>query len=259
MDYFYQHLSSIPRLSIGELSAQLGVSSATLSRFARHVGYRDFKELKTAILEQTQEEPPAQKLFVTLDQPGTLDVAALLSHQQYCLAKTIENSSSAEAERAVEAMVSARKVFLYGKGAAHWLSGLLQFRLNRFSMQTVLLPGGGSELFEALVHAGEGDIVVLFGFSKLPREARVILRHSKKAGYRTVLITSMLFNGEADRADINLFVYRGEASEYHSMAAPAALVDALVVLIAERLGETGLQRLKDLYQLKELYFSDIPR
>lgn len=37
--------------SIGQLAQQLELSDATLSRFARHVGCQDFKELKNLVLE----------------------------------------------------------------------------------------------------------------------------------------------------------------------------------------------------------------
>lgn len=56
-----------------------------------------------------------------------------------------------------------------------------------------------------------------------------------------------------ERADINLFAYRGTEKEYHSMAAPAALLDALAVAVAERLGTEGTQRLESLHRMKKDY------
>ena len=52
---------------------------------------------------------------------------------------------------------------------------------------------------------------------------------------------------------MNLFVYRGEAKEYHSMTAPAALMDALVVAVSEKLGDEAVRRLSNLHQLKKAY------
>ena len=58
---------------------------------------------------------------------------------------------------------------------------------------------------------------------------------------------------------IPLYVYRGEPSEYHSMAAPAALLDALVVMIGAKLGSRSRESLDRLYHLKEHYRLEIPR
>ena len=38
--------------SIGQLARRLELSDATVSRFARHVGCADFKELKSMVVEQ---------------------------------------------------------------------------------------------------------------------------------------------------------------------------------------------------------------
>lgn len=43
------------------------------------------------------------------------------------------------------------------------------------------------------------------------------------------------------------------------MAAPAALLDALIILTGQRLGDVSQQSLDRLYRLKETYKSDIPR
>ena len=90
----------------------------------------------------------------------------------------------------------------------------------------------------------------------------MILKYQKQAGYRTLSFTSRSYLPEDEQADMNLFVYRGEAKEYHSMTAPAALMDALVVAVAlsqsvvavsEKLGDEAVRRLSNLHQLKKAY------
>lgn len=81
----------------------------------------------------------------------------------------------------------------------------------------------------------------------------MILAYQRQAGYRTLAFTSRSYLLEDERADMNLFVYRGEAKEYHSMTAPAALVDALVVAVSEKLGDEAVQRLSNLHRLKKAY------
>lgn len=127
------------------------------------------------------------------------------------------------------------------------------FRLRRLGIEAILLPSGGSEVLEGLSQARSDDLVVLFSFSKVSREGRMILAYQRQAGYRTLAFTSRSYLPEDERADMNLFVYRGEAKEYHSMTAPAALVDALVVAVSEKLGDEAVQRLSSLHRLKKAY------
>ena len=137
-----------------------------------------------------------------------------------------------EFDRAVEALCSAQRVFIHGKNASASLAQLLHFRLRRLGLQVSLFPSGGSELLEGLSQVGAKDLVVLFSFSKLSREPA------------------------EERADVSLFAYRGTEKEYHSMAAPAALLDALAVAAAERLGAESAERLQSLHQMKKDYFPD---
>ena len=61
-----------------------------------------------------------------------------------------------------------------------------------------------------------------------------------------------MFIPDQEKADIQLFVYRGEAREYHAMTSPAALVDALVVAVSEQMGAASAEKLSGLHRLKRL-------
>lgn len=154
----------------------------------------------------------------------------------------------------MEALISARRIFLHGKNASSSLANMLAFRLRRLGLPVSLLPSGGSELLEGLLQAGGQDLVVMFSFSKLSREGRIILEHSKTAGYRTLAFVSRTCIPPEERADISLFAYRGEEKEYHSMAAPTALLDVLTVAVTGRMGRRGTDSLERLHHLKASYF-----
>lgn len=254
LDFINTNTDAFLFLPIGQLAQQLELSDATLSRFARHVGCRDFKALKSLVMEQASG--PAAKLAGTLSQEEPFTPAAWLERQRLYLQKTAEQLDSAAFDQAAEALITARRVFLHGKNASAALAQMLYFRLRRLGLPVTLLPTGGSELLEGLVQAGREDLVVLFSFSKLSREGRILLEQSRRAGYRTLAFVGRTCLAEGERADIQLFAYRGGEREYHSMAAPTALLDALVVEVTGRLGTRGARKLKELHELKTRYFSD---
>lgn len=259
IDYLYQNASSFPFLTIGQLAKQLNVSEATVSRFARHSGYADFKEMRTALLSAVSPEAPAQKLSQTLYDNRSRSVADIFQRQQQYLEKTISYLEPDEIEKAVFAISNAKTIYLYGKGASHSLAELFAFRLNRFGLSVRLCSSGGSELFETMLNITAEDLVIIFGFQKTPCEAAVLLKHKQEIPYTTMLITSRLYHNEEAPADINLFVYRGENQEYHSMTTAMALIDALVLLTADHLDGISYEKLSELYRIKEKYKHDIPR
>ena len=162
LDYINTNTDAFLFSSIGQLAQRLELSDATVSRFARHVGCRDFKALKSLVLEQSPG--PAVKLAATLSQGARFSPQAWLERQRAYLETTIQQLSTGEFDRAVEALCSAQRVFVHGKNASASLAQLLHFRLRRLGLQVSLLPSGGSELLEGLSQAAENDLVVLFSF-----------------------------------------------------------------------------------------------
>ena len=228
IEYITGHRDEFLCMTIGQLSDELNLSEATISRFARHVGCCDFKHLKRIIMEQTVQKGPAQKLKNTLLDQG-------------------------EFSRAVDAIGGARRVFIYAKNASRAPAQLLEFRLRRIGIDVCRISSSGSELLENLALMSAEDLVVLFGFSKVSAEGSIILNHQKRAGYQTLLFTSRTYHDEKHRADINLFVYRGEENEYHSMTTPIAVVDALVLALSAQMGATAVDRLEEIRKLKTEY------
>ena len=253
LEFIESHREEFLFMTIGQLSADLGVSEATISRFARHLGCQDFKQLKNLVLAQNHLEGPAGKLAHTVLAEGEFDPRRYLQQQQTCLQKTMEALNPNAFVAVLEALLSARRIFIQAKSASASMGQLLFFRLRRLGLPVELLPGSGTELLEGLVQAGHGDLVVFFGFSKVSAEGRMILRRQQTAGYRTLCFTGRLHPPAEERADFNLYVYRGTEKEYHSMTAAAALVDTLVVAASQRLGADGAARLKELHRMKQQF------
>lgn len=253
IEYIAGHRDEFLYMTIGQLSAALHISEATISRFARHVGCCDYKDLKRVVAEQTVQRGPAQKLANTLQTGNDDFLRYWMEQQQYNLQKTLELMDQDEFSRAVNAIRKARRVFLYAKNASRVPAQLLEFRLRRIGIDVLRIPSGGSELLESLALMREKDLVILFGFSKLSSEGRVILDYQKRAGYTTLLFTSRAYADEEFRADIHLFVYRGEDNEYHSMCAPVAVADALVIALSAQLGGAAVDCLEEIRKLKMEY------
>ena len=180
IDYIIASPHDFIRMSIGDVARCIGSSEPTVSRFARHCGYTDFKELKNAVLAHIAEDnPPAGKLSSTLGSESSATPEGFLRRQQYCIEKTLEFLDTDQLSHAADMILSADTVWIYSKGASVSMAELLRFRLNRFGKRVMPLPPGSSELFEHMNFFTEKDLVILFGFQKTPKEAGVILDHQK--------------------------------------------------------------------------------
>ncbi|HJD29859.1 MAG TPA: MurR/RpiR family transcriptional regulator [Candidatus Blautia avicola] len=253
LEFMESHTDEFLFMSIGEVAKRLEVSEATISRAVRHLGYRDFKEMKNEIIGQKTGKGAAGKIAGTLLKTQGFDIGKWFAMQQECLRNTLENFDQQEFSRAVSQIQSARNIYIHGKNASASSAQLLFFRLRRLGYKVFMVPSGGSEVIEGIVHAGEGDLVIIFSYSKVSAEGKMILEYAKTAGYITMAFTSRLYAPQEQRADINLYVYRGEKEEFHSMTAPAAMIDALILALSEKdQGDTARNLLK-IQKLKEKF------
>lgn len=243
-------------MTIGQLADKMNVSEATISRFARHLGCRDFKQLKSIVVKQNHLEGPAGKMAGTLfTGSGEIEFQPVnyLKQQMLYLEKTMQYLDPQVFENALEEIQSAGQIWIHAKSASASLGQLLFFRLRRLGLSAAQIPSGGTEMLEGLAQAKKGDLVVFFGFSKVSWEGRVILDCQNHIGYRTLCFTGRLRAPKEEQADVNLYVYRGETGEYHSMTTAAAMVDTLIVALSERLGADGAKNLQKIHKMKKKY------
>lgn len=259
LDFISQNPTQFLSLSITELARKLGMSDASLSRFAKSCGYKDYKELKLAVANQQEGFRPSEKINESLENEHGNGLFSFLQLQQQFILKTMEHIDSVAFERAVTEISAAKNIYIHAKGAACSLGDLLAFRLNRFGLHVTLLPSSGSEIFEKMASITKNDIVICFGFQRCPNEDQVLLTHCRKIGCPTVLFNSSLHASWTSLTDIPLFIYRGEEREYHSMAVPMAVMDALILRIYRKIQPSATLHLDAIHELKELYSQDIPR
>lgn len=253
LEFIENHREEVLFMTIGQLAEELGVSEATISRFARHMGCQDFKKLKAVIMDQYRPEGPVWKMAGTLLQEEPFCMKQYLIQQQMYLQKTAEHLDEAEFQQAIQELLLANHIYIHGKSASASIAQLLFFRLRRLGMNVSLLPSGGSEILESLSQIQAGDVVVMFAFSKVSWEGGILLDHQKEVGYHTVAFTSRLHAAKEDLANVNLYIYRGRPSEYHSMTAAFAVADAFIIALSEKLGANGAKHLKYIHDMKKLY------
>ena len=120
IDYIIASPQDFVRMSIGDVARCIGSSEPTVSRFARHCGYDDFKGLKNAVFEHISgegEHSPAGKLTSTIgklssnpeDGPRSTPDNFLRS-QQLCIEKTLSFLDPDALKRAVSAITGAAMI-----------------------------------------------------------------------------------------------------------------------------------------------------
>ncbi|WP_088186859.1 MurR/RpiR family transcriptional regulator [Desulfosporosinus sp. FKA] len=258
MDCLLRNKNELQYITTEELIVKSGISASTVSRFWKKIGFKDIKEFKRYLRDNICSTP-ASKISVTLRQWNEKDfnIHDFMSRYYYHIEKTLGEVMPETLKEAAECIISAPKIYIFAPDGSSGLAEILIYRLNRFGIEFLLLKGG-SALYESLVNFSANDLVIMFSYSRLLSEVKILLKHSKIAGYHTILFTDLMTSDYLELADIILYSYRGEPNEYHSMMSPLALLDLLILKIAQ-LKENPLEKMKYLQELRETYGSIIKR
>lgn len=235
-DYLLTSHDEAAFLTAADLASRVGVSEATIVRFAVAIGYDGFSALRRQLQElyRNQVTPAVRlqhKLAELSGSQGHLLAKVLDMEMQY-LAEASHSIAPADFDRAVEVLLGARRVFVYAGGPSAILAQLLELRLRRFGIFTLAMTESGRNLVEKLQLLESTDAVVIAGFHHMNRELRVVAELAHATGCRTILITDILGATLHDQVDVILAARRGPVSTFHSLTVPMAILNALILAVA---------------------------
>jgi len=242
-----------------ELAKSLQISNATVSRFWRKIGFKNFKDYKNTYKEK-MDISPANKLGNMMEQVSSSTIhAQMMSMSVKHLEITLAQYRAEDFQQAVQSIVKAKTIYIYSPGPSEGLGNLLNYRLSRFGFNIKVLPKSGHEIYESLLHFSTDDVIVMFGFVKLHPESRVLLEHAKKLGMKSIVITDSIVSDFNMLADTILFASRGELWEFHSMIAPTFMIESIIIAVGKETAEQSMMKLEMLDTIRKEYKDLLPR
>lgn len=256
--YLMEHEQELQILTTSELSARLDVSTATISRFWSKIGFKNLNELKRAVFE-SRETTPFSRMSGALSQweKSGISPDTVTARMYFFMEKTFRAVTPEMMDRAAEMIRNAGRIYLFAPDASRGLGCILEYRLLRLGIRLITLPPG-SQIYDSMVNFEKGDLLLLFGYSRILAEVQILLSYGREAGCPSILFTDLMAGEELSQADLVLYSCRGEPNDYHSMAVPMLLMDMLIMKISQAAGG-GLEKAVQLEKLREKYAGLIRR
>ena len=118
--YIEDHYDKAAFMTASKLGATVGVSESTVVRFATEVGYEGYPQLQKAMQEMIRNKlTSVQRIEVTSNRIGDADVLdSVLNQDIDKIRRTLEETSHKDFYEAVDAIVSARKIYILAARSA---------------------------------------------------------------------------------------------------------------------------------------------
>jgi DNA-binding MurR/RpiR family transcriptional regulator len=249
-------------LPAADMAKRLGLSEATIARFAQAVGFEDFRELRRCLqgLFRARATPASRlqhKLSELASSQGHVLNKVLAMELQY-LTEASESIALADFDRAVDILLSGERIFVFASGPSGILADLATWRFRRLGIPTIAMTESGRHLLENLQLLRSGDVMLVAGFQHLTPELVAVLDHACATGCRSILLTDTLGPAFRSKADITLSARRGPVSTFHSLTVPMSVLNALILAVAMARPDESLAALNRLQQLRSTSGLDIP-
>jgi len=246
-------------MTASKLGKRVGVSESTVVRFASELGYDGYPDMQRSLQKMIRSRlTTVQRIEVTNDRLGGQDLlSAVLQEDMSKIRQTLEELDRESFDRAVDAIVKAKRIYIIGARASASLASFLFFYFNLiFDDVRLVSSNTAGEFFERLLRVGEGDVVIGVSFPRYSSRAVRAMSFARDQGAVTIAITDSVASPLASICRYKLLARSDMASFVDSLVAPLSLINALVVAVSQRKDDDlahTFQALEDIWEEYGVY------
>lgn len=241
--YIIEHYDKAAFMTASKLGNIVGVSESTVVRFAAELGYDGYPQLQRALQEMIRSKlTSVQRIEVSTDVLGNGDVLEkVLNSDIEKIRKTLASVSRDDFNNAVQSIVKARKVYIFGVRSAAALASFIGFYFNLILDNVTLIhTASDSELFEQILRVNAEDTVIGVSFPRYSTRTVKAMQYASSRGATVISITDSSLSPLYQYSNYNLLAKSDMASFVDSLVAPLSLINALIVAV-------GMKRQNEVY------------
>lgn len=240
-DYFIANGPNAASKTVTDLATACQVSVATISRFAKQIGYSNYSQLKWALTNQSSQSGNEIQEIIDTDTPKTVAKKTLDANIE-TLNGTFDLLEDKDLEKAVRLMVNAKKLEFFGLGG----SNIVALDAYHKFLRVPLNVQHDTEYHMALMQASRftsNDCAVVISHTGNDTDTLEIAEALKLNHVPIIVITSFPNSPLADYGDVAFFSisedsrYRSEA--LLSLTSQLAINDCLYMLVAQYFGKSA--------------------
>ncbi|WP_440965655.1 MurR/RpiR family transcriptional regulator [Massilia sp. GER05] len=233
-DYVLRNQVRVTALGIEELADACAVSTATISRFARDLGFKNYAAMRGAVAETLQSVlQPVEKLRSTIARRAAKASPALesLGYAEASITATSRALAGTQIDRVGAVLTKARTVYVLGFGLSSFLAGALAMHLQPFCRHVVeAAASGGTEVAAShLATITDKDVLVVISLPRYTLDAASLTRFARDAGATIVSITDSPASPLAELGHHVLYAHSTHPVLPSSSSAALAVIEALAV------------------------------
>ncbi len=250
--FIEEHYDTAAFMTAAKLGEIVGVSESTVVRFATTLGYDGYPFLQKAMQEMIRDKLNSiQRIEVTTGRIASSDVVESVLNQDIDkIKRTIEEISREDFNKAVDAIINAKHIYIFGVKSASYIASFFGYYLDLiFGNVTMLNSTSKTTTYEKLFRITDKDVMIGISFPRYSTMAVDAMSFASDRGARVIAITDSMISPLVASADAVLLARSDIASVVDTLVAPLSLINALLVAIVIERKDEIIKTFSDLEQV----------
>lgn len=261
--FILEHYEKAAYMTALKLGQTVNVSESTVVRFALELGFEGYPQLQRSLQHHIKNRLTAiQRMDVTRTRIGDEEtLSGVLNQDVDRIRKTLEMVDRESFENAVTIINTAKNIYIQGAMSSGILASFMHYHLRLIADNVTLVGSVGiSELYQQMIHIGEGDLLIAMSFPRYAKSTVEACRFAHGEGAQIIAITDSESSPLVSYAKTRLYAYSDMVSFVDSLVAPMSLINALIAAVSAskrcRVDRT-FAKLEGLWESNDVYKKDV--
>lgn len=259
-EFIAAHPEKAGSMTAAMLGSQCDVSESTVVRFAVAMGYEGYPELQEKLRSLVRQQLTAEQRF---DLTGSMApdevLPTVLKNDLQNMRKTMEELSPEDFRLAVDALLSARRIYVMGLRSSAPLAQFLYHYLHQILDDVTLVQNTTGDVLEDIERIGPEDVLFSISFPRYSSRTLECVRFARQNGAKIIGMTDGEMSPLKELSHLCLLARTEMIGFVDSLAAPLSLINALVIAIGmNRRGELEehFKRLEGIWNAHSVYIDN---
>ncbi|MFU1477640.1 MurR/RpiR family transcriptional regulator [Roseovarius sp. C7] len=253
--YIVDHPSDFGLDPIRETARKCGVSTYTLVRMARRMGFGGYEELRdpfrqSLVLSNVLVERP--DWLSELRDSGALGrvQADAALNTMAIVQRSLHQQSPAQMERVAAMLLEARHVYLTAVRASYALAYYFHY-VGRMALPSLqLIPRHMNSAIDELNYASDQDVMIAITFTPYSRETIEACKFARAKGVKLIMLSDSDVISPEFSADETLIASVLSTHHFGCYSGASAIIETLLALLVEQGGTDAVHRIKSYEDLR---------
>lgn len=175
--------------TVTDLAEKAGVGETSVIRFCRALGFRGYHEFKLSVAQDLVNLPTYITGEIEEDDDISVIARKITMNNENILRRTMDLLHADQMQQAVEAIISANKIYIYGVGSSGITAMDAHYRFMRLGLNVEVQRDAHIIAMSAAL-VKKGDVVFGISTSGSTKDLVDPIKQAKENGARTICLTS---------------------------------------------------------------------